>query len=635
METQLSTTNCQFSSGISITGNHLVRVHSGQKHQILLMPVTIQVVLVIVSLRITNHFRESMPFIGLSMSNKPHDEFIIPYDPDLILWSLSERKIYWKGKIFYETRLSCNSECEIKISLSTIQQSLNLQVKSDTGDIQTEEIQIERLDCDTFWPVVGAISVGLNPVEFELLKMTSDVRNITPFVKFSSAGGNMVITEDGKRVSRTSKDSGNSVALLNQVISEGIHYWKFEVISDFGASIGIGLAMQNFQVSEKYRCDPLKHIYHHRGLHLWRSYRGLLYRNGHQQTGSLEHLGWHNDRTVIVEFTLNMSEGKLEIFKNGRSLGVAFRDIREPVQPAVAFYAAYEKDVRLLEFQSSSFFSRGVEPDRPVHVIRSDKVAFDPKSLQGKLMLTDDGMTLYRQREQSGNAYGLLNVTLISGVYRWSFVVQNDQGASTCVGVAKEPVTLNKTGNLYTSRDLYVLRSFQGMLYSEGQEIKKRCSEFWLSGSLIEVSFEVNSHNGVVSYAVNGEDQGIAFTNITPPLKPIVGFYAGMEKKITLVHFEHKPLELSPSSQLKASKNDLNTAGTNHSSKHNPLPIFVQCSELSVYCDTCLICDGTVDVVALPCKHSTLCANHLVFDSTQNCLVCDQTVSGVWNILSH
>ena len=40
-----------------------------------------------------------------------------------------------------------------------------------------------------------------------------------------------------------------------------------------------------------------------------------------------------------------------------------------------------------------------------------------------------------------------------------------------------------------------------------------------------------------------------------------------------------------------------------------------------------------VSVIALPCKHSTLCANHLVSDGSQTCLACDQNVTGVWNIL--
>ena len=47
---------------------------------------------------------------------------------------------------------------------------------------------------------------------------------------------------------RDGNTKSETVALL---IKEGTHHWKLEVISDFGASIGIGLAIHNFQLSEK------------------------------------------------------------------------------------------------------------------------------------------------------------------------------------------------------------------------------------------------------------------------------------------------------------------------------------------------------------------------------------------------
>ena len=636
MGDQLSTTNCKYSDGIVVTDNRSVTVKAGRKFQSLMMEMIISTLYVTFALRVMSDFSESLPFIGLSLSDKPCGDINMPNDPDLIFWSLTERLIYWRGKMYCRTHVLCTSGCEVEISWSRKRHNIKLWVKSITGEAQTDEIPVEKLECDKFWPIVGALSVGTQPIEFKLLNkvmQSLELHDITTSVKFSSAGGKINILDGGKTISRSSKENGNSVAILSQVIREGNHYWKLEVVSDFGASIGIGLASQNFQVSEKYCRDPLKHIYHHKGLYLWRSYRGFLYRHGRQLPQPIEPLGWQNNCPVIVELNLNMNEGTLEIFKNGKSLGVAFTDIRGPVQPAVAFYASYEKEVRLLEFKSSSIFAKDVEPDAAVHIVHNENITFDPKSLKGRLMLTDDGMTLYRQREQSGNAFCLLNVTLLSGFYRWSFVIQNDQGASTCIGVAKEPISLNKTGNLYTSQDLYVLRSFQGMLYCEGQEMKKRCSEFWLSGSLIEVSFEVHSLGGILRYSINGEDQGIACTNINPPVRPIVGFYAGMEKKITLVHYEHKPQELVPFSKLKEAMNDLNTEHTDNSRKHNPLPVFIRPSEISMYSDACMVCGAEVDVIALPCKHSVLCANHLVFDKTQSCLICDLTVSGVWNIL--
>ena len=589
------------------------------------------------ALRITCDFKDSAPIVGVSLREKPCDDLDILHDPDFIVWNLAERSIHCRGEAYSKTNLECSSGCEIEVSLNMKRQTIKLCVKSITGEIDAEEIAMKQLKAVNYWPILGAISVGLKPIEFELINETatlSELHDITTSVRFTVAGGKMNVSTDGRAISRSSSMQGNSVALLNQVIREGTHYWKLRVMCDFGASIGIGLATHNFQVSEKYLRDPLKHIYHHKGLLLWRSYRGILYKHGRQQPQSIEPLGWQNNCPVIVEFILDMSKGTLEIIKNGKALGVAFMDIRGPVQPAIAFYASYEKEVQLLEYHSPSILAEIVEPDAAVHYVQSDRTTFDPKSLTGRLLLTDDGMTLFRKREQSGNAFCLLNTTLDNGSYRWSFVIQNDQGASTCIGVAREPIRLKETGNVYSSPDMYVLRSFQGMCYSEGKEITKRCSEFWLSGSLVEVSFEVHEEGGTVRYSVNGEDQGIAFSNIRLPVKPIVGFYAGMEKKITLVHYEHKTTELSISPKSAAKVfNDLNTEHKLSSKTQNPLPMCIRQSELSNYYDTCMMCGKQVDVIALPCKHSTLCAKDLVSNGTQNCLVCDEPVTGVWNIL--
>ena len=621
--------------GISIINKHSLRMrNTGVNFQVSKMKAVATALVLSITLRVVSDFKEGLPFIGVHMNDKPCKDMCIPNDPHVILWSLTEQLIYWKGKMYCRTHIVCTLDCVVEISWSMKRQSIKLWVKSLSGEVQTDEIPVERLECEKLWPIVGAISVGKESIEFHLLNkgaQPSELHDVTQHIGFFSAGGKMSISKDGKRVSRSAKDTGNSVALLNKVISEGVHYWKLEVVSDFGASIGIGLATSNFQVTDKYRRDPLKHVYHHTGLHLWRSYRGFLYWHGKQLPQTLEPLGWQNNCPVIVELILNMDNGTLEIFKNGKSLGIAFRDIRGPVQPAVAFYAAYEKEVHLLEFRSSGIVSDDVEPDSAVRISHSQVVQFDQKSLKGRLMLSEDGMTLYRHREHSGNAYCLLNVNLTSGFYRWSFVVQNDQGASTCIGVAREPITLKNVGNLYTSQDLYVFRSFQGMLYSEGQELKKRCSEFWVNGSLVEVIFEVHSQGGQVRYAVNGEDQGVAFTNIKPPVKPIVGYYAGMEKKITLVHFEHMPLELAPTKI--DFDNDINTDHTNHSAKHNPLPAFIRSSEVSMYYPTCMTCGASVDVVALPCKHAMFCVDHLVCDGSSKCLICDEIITGVWNIL--
>ena len=644
MGDQISTfSESRHTNGITVTNTRKFRVDVGRRLEILMMNAIVKMILITTSMTIMSDFNEGRPFIGILTKRKPITEICVPEDPDLILWSMKERLIYWRGKVYCKTEVECSSGSDIGITWNFKTQRIRLCVKPAIGEVQTDDILTDELEFDRFWPVFGAMGVGkTTPVQFELLETTMEPRESTDTVRFVSAGGKVSVSKDGRQIYRSNKNNGNCVAVINRVLARGKHTWKLAVISDFGASIGIGLATYNFQLSERYRSDPLKHVYHHQGLYLWRSYRGHLYANGRQLPHSLEPLGWQNGTSVIVELTLDMREGTLEIAKNGRDLGVAFRDIRGPVQPAVALYAGYEKEIHLIEFQSSDMGSGVdvVESDRALvkKIHGSDKVVFDPNSMKGKLELSEDGLTLTRRREHSGNAYCLLDITLLSGFHRWSFVIQNDQGASTCLGVAREPITLNKTGNLYLSQDLYVFRSFQGILYEEGREVKKGLSEFWLSGSLVEVSFEAQPRGAVVRFSVNGEDQGIAFSGLIPPLRPIIGFYAGMEKKVTLVHHEYIPLENSsstilknPTSTIKIDANKVNTDKTNHSSKHHPLPLFLSSSSLTSYYSTCMVCGNQVNVVALPCKHSYMCAEHL--EVGQNCLICDEPVTGIWNII--
>ena len=116
---------------------------------------------------------------------------------------------------------------------------------------------------------------------------------------------------------------------------------------DFGASLCLGLARYPFKLSEEYIKDHLKHIYRHPGLILYRSYRGLLYRDGKQQDQSLDTLGWQHGTSVVMEFIFDASKGTLEVIRNGRSMGTAFEILTGIFQPVVCYYAAYEKEVNI------------------------------------------------------------------------------------------------------------------------------------------------------------------------------------------------------------------------------------------------------------------------------------------------
>ena len=633
----------EHTDGISVLSKRSFKVEIGQKMQVLMMAMILPALTFTVTLSVMSEFSEGNPFIGLVTTKKSPNDICIPNDLDLIMWSLKDRTIYWGGKEYHKTHIVCSSDSIIAINWNTERREVKLWVKAASGEVQTENIPVKGLDSDKLWPVFGATTVGnFEPVQFELLKSvgeSSDLHDVTRSTRFTSAGGQISVSGDGRQLHRSNKDKGNGVALISRVLTRGKHRWKLLVVRDFGASIGIGLATSDFKLSEKYLQDSQRHIYHHRGLYLWRSYRGHLYSHGRQLPLSLEPLGCHRGQPVEVEFFLDLGEGTLEVFKNGKSLGVAFRDIQGPVQPAIAFYAGYQKEVHLIDFWSSDEGTSvdvvepdraTVEPDRVILKAHIGKMVFDPKSVRGKLLLSEDGLTITREREHLGNALCLLDVSLTSGVHRWSFVVQNDQGASICIGVAREPITLPETGNLYLSPELYVLRSFQGILYAGGREVKKGLSEFWLGGSLVEVSVEVLPRKGAfVRFSVNGEDQGIAFSGIAPPIRPVVGFYAGMQKKITLIHYEHSYPDLSTSS--KPDVNIADTEKTNYSSKVHPMPLFLNPSKISMYYTNCMVCGSQVDTVALPCKHAYMCAEHL--EVGQHCLICDETVIDTWNIL--
>ena len=624
--------DCRYSSGVSITSDHEFSITSNKMHQMLIFSYVVLVVMAPIKLKFQCDFSECLPVIGLTRNRECIDNLNIRINPDLIYWSPLERKIFKNGKVYQSTGIKCTPGCSIIISWIPSTNTFELQMIAASGDEQRDQVTVE-FNPAQYWPMLGAIKAGWKGISFELLGNNTIQYCITTFRRFQVIGGKMSVSANGRTISRPGSVQGNSVAVLDQVITTGLHSWKLRVNCDFGASICIGLAIEHFKMRAQYLRDPLKHIYHHKDLMLWRSYRGLLYKNGKQLAHALEALGWQNNVPVIVGLKLDMNKGTLEIYKDGRLLGVAFDDIQGPVQPAVTFYASYEKEVELVEYYSSEDIDV-VQPDGPSQLLPTqpeEKPCFDSRSIFGSLSITDDGMTLRRSRDHSGNGYCFLNQTLQSGTYRWSFVIQSDQGASTCVGVARVPVHCDAITNIYTSPDLYVLRSFQGMLYCEGKELPQRFSEFWVSGALVELCFEVNKGVGTLRCSINGEPEKVAFTNIQPPVRPIVGFYAGMDKMTTLIHFEHKSTTVAPLQLEVQELNDLNI--TADPTFNTPLSILLQRSELSDYYDTCMVCGAALDVIALPCKHSTLCANHLVSNGTEKCLICEQLITGTWNIL--
>ena len=466
------------------------------------------------------------------------------------------------------------------------------------------------------------------------------LRDITAQAGFLDVANHAGVTISREKIHRDSQASGNYCALLSPVIRSGIHRWKLNVQSDLGSSICIGVARHGFQLDDAYKNDPLRHIYHHRGLHLWRSYKGELHQNGNKLARKLEPFGWQENTVVVVECEVNVANRTLEIFKNDCSLGVAFGELEFPLQACVCLYASYKKVITFEQYLCS-------EPDTALpsdipqatacSIDYSEHVHFAPDRGWGTYLRTNKDKTLERSRDTSGNVLCGLSYEMIApGIYDFSVIVENDLGASTCVGVAK-PAALNSSskpasGNVYVCKSTYLYRTFQGMLYADGQVIEGiKLDEAFVGNSLIAVRVVIdpNSHKAKMTFTINGKKQPECseFNKLSAPLVPVVGFYAGMVKKLTLIHFSFTPALVSAS-------NNLDTEAPNAIPGLYP-SVFIRRNELTP--DTialnCIDCGGPVNTIALPCKHSLYCAQHLIMDGTTTCIICGAKITGSWNLL--
>ena len=566
-----------------------------------------------------------------------------------IVWFIQQQQLAIKGKPAIISMPHCSSGAIIEIM---IENGLNTRFTVLNPGKKMESVDLPVPNLPAFLvPFVGVIRTGNKFVSFQLIESShkhtlspeSTLVDVTKEIYVDKAYGNMHISSNGKLFTRTSTEQGNSCALLSRKITKGRHRWSIKVLCDFGASFCVGLARYPFKLSEDYIRDPLKHIYRHPGLLLYRSYRGLLYMDGRQLERSLQPLGWQHNSAVIITIDVNMEKGTIEVLRNGTPLGIAFSNISGPLQPVICFYASYEKEIEFLSYETSE---RSTDQSRQSGVVEvhrrtptavlPQKVNFDPRNKYGSLTLSGDLTSISRDKSQSGNAYSLMNIQCTTvGIYRFSFVIETDQGASVCIGVTDvaNPGAIKKVevGNIYLSPSFYLYRSFQGMLYVKGRELTKRFDEFWMSGTLVEMTIDIASNEAVVQYTVNGKDQGVAFAGLKPPLRPLVAIYAGMEKRVTLIHFEHTPKLIGTHPTQTSGYNDINTSVT-HASKTN-LPIVTTPRDAEQPSSSeCMVCGRPADTILLPCQHSILCVEDML--KASNCIICNQSITGFWNILS-
>lgn len=592
------------------------------------------------------------PVIGFCVTNLIDCNYI-NFDDNAqfsILWLLSQRILLIKGTIS-EVQMPCCTSGAIVEVISMERFNVLFKVLNPGKSVETANLVIAQLPMELFL-FVGAIRTGNKFMSFQLMGRVTEERKETPFVDVSDevcaikSFGNMHVSHNGKVYKRTSTEQGNSCALLSRKIMSGRHTWSLRVLCDFGASLCVGLARYPFKLSEDYIKDPLKHIYRHPGLLLYRSYRGLLYIDGRQLERTLPPLGWQHNSIVTVTLDVDMEKRTVEILRNGKSIGVAFTEITGPLQGVICFYASYEKEIELISYKTTELSSSSLERHSPsvVHELPQTtpaptmpkKITFDPRNKYGSLTLSSDFTSISREKSQSGNAYCLMNAECRAvGVYRFSYVIETDQGASVCIGVtdAVDPAAIRKVeiGNIYLSPSFYLYRSFQGMLYFKGRELTKRFDEFWMSGTLVEMTIDIASNEAVVQYTVNGKDQGIAFAGLKPPLWPVVAIYAGMEKRVTLIHFEHIPKRATVPIPTVSGQNNVNTSETHASKPSLPLLASPRNAEQPSSRE-CMVCGKPADTILLPCLHSIFCAEDS--SRTTHCIICNQRVDSVWNILT-
>ena len=549
------------------------------------------------------------------------------------------------GRVIHDNRVQpdivlpiSNEEGEVRICIDVYNSIVRYSITNLDNASSSPIINLSLNNAlpTTVMPMVGILSSGIGGVTMTILPLGYPPATNTPAALCgacfdgNSTFGPVEISSNGTVAHRGKTDS-NCVVLLNQIMKRGKHTWTLKVSKDFGSSICLGIARHPLKISQDYD-NTRRQIYTHQDLMLWRSYRGLLYANGDQLDHSLESIAWTEREHVLVKFILDLNRGELKIIRNGKSLGIAFRNVKGPVCPAVVFYASYEKEVELVHYGKGNAVSEELNNITDSH---DPGAIFDAASKYGSLSISNNGLSLSRTQQDQGNAYCLLNKVCSRGhVYRWSFKINTDQGASTCFGITSEPVETCSAGEfIFQSKSMWLCRSYEGSLYMKGTQLTKRFAEFWMDDNTVELTLDLS--NNVLHYSINGSNQGVAFCNLgdhNRTYRPVVAFYASMEKKVTLLKFEKLSGGREGQVSLSDSINDLSVqmdavaVNTDSSSMDSTQ----QSSPRILICIVCSAEGNNVEV--LPCKHTVYCPTHA--QTADNCIVCGVKITGVWNVFS-
>ena len=86
-------------------------------------------------------------------------------------------------------------------------------------------------------------------------------------------------------------------------------------------------------------------------------------------------------------------------------------------------------------------------------------------------------------------ARSLGSTALTVGVYRWRVLLDVDDGAATCVGVAQSPALCSDKPFPFGHRcNMWYYRSYKGLMYSRGAELDGCVAPFSDHGCIVDVS---------------------------------------------------------------------------------------------------------------------------------------------------
>ena len=246
-------------------------------------------------------------------------------------------------------------------------------------------------------------------------------------------------------------------------------------------------------------------------------------------------------------------------------------------------------------------------------------------------LVTNRGKTLRRHANQHvdirhhDNVFAYLGPPLTRpGVYHWQLLLEQDEGATTLVGVAREGAV--RRGNnevMYSSSGMWLWRSYEGRLYGDGFELDRRLEEFNTPGSVVGLTLD--TEKGTLECQLDGVGLGPAFHGLTLPLTPVVAFYGSLAKRIMLLDYKWPKSENTPPVKTSPRRVDI---------VDRPIPD-----------GQCYLCrsSGSAEssgggtpaaVVTLqPCSHSLLCFEHatVCWQQKGTCPRCETVICGLLN----